>query len=53
VLAAPDGLSDEELVKMAEDAAPTRQTRPAKGEPTEIPVPKRSVWGRILRRDTR
>jgi hypothetical protein len=31
VLAAPDELGDDELAKMAEDAAPGQQTRPAEG----------------------
>ncbi len=33
VLAAPDHVSDEDLAKMAEDATPAQQTRPAEGEP--------------------
>jgi hypothetical protein len=55
ILAAPSDISDEELAQMAEDGAPTQQTKPKgidpkTGEPVEIPVPKRSTWDRLLRR---
>jgi len=50
ILAAPSGVSDDELAEMAQDAAPTP---PAKGDPVEIPVPKRSVWDKVLGRATR
>jgi hypothetical protein len=47
--AAADGISDEELAKMAEDAAP-KQRKPAKGEQIEIPVPKISAVRAAIRK---
>ena len=29
---------------------PTQRTQPKKGEPVEIPVPKRKAWNRLLRK---
>jgi hypothetical protein len=32
---------------------PTQQTKPAKGEPVEIPVPTRSDWDKVVTRATK
>jgi hypothetical protein len=50
ILRAPDGVSEEELARLSDEAAPAQLTQPAKGEPIEIRVPKRSTWKRLLRR---
>jgi hypothetical protein len=50
ILSAPEGVGEEELARLSEEAAPTQLTRPAKGEPVEIPVPEREDFERILKR---
>lgn len=37
---------------MADAKRPTQKTRPKKGEPVKIPVPKRSEFDRLLKRVT-
>jgi hypothetical protein len=38
------------MTKDPHGAKPTQKTRPKKGKPIEIPIPKRSAFEKLLRR---